>query len=138
MTDKEKTSKEKFMDKMQHTPAGQTHGRIYPTKPTEVDGVEPTELVVEDAVEISYDTIGEGETQPTTQPPTMIDMVLLEVRRLAAISNVCNDLISNSKTKPKRDLYTKKLKKNNKNLADMLIRLERLNRIEQESEETNE
>jgi len=100
------------------------------------DKEKTTELVVEDAVEISYDTIGEGEE--VQQPPTMIDMVLLEVRRLAAISNVCNDLISNSKTKPKRDLYTKKLKKNNKNLADMLIRLERLNRIEQESEETNE
>jgi len=98
-----------------------------------------TEIVVSPAVEISYDDIATGEEkQSIPRTPDMVDMLLHEVKRLATISNVYNQCIDDSKTKPKRDLYAKKLKKNNKKLADMLIRLEQLTQIKKNKEATDE
>ena len=64
----------------------------------------------------------------STPAPTMKDLVTHEVKRLVTISRHYQSKIEEAKTKPKKEYFLKKLRKNNKNLADMIIRLEQLNK----------
>lgn len=91
-------------------------------------------IIINDPVEFSYDQ----KQQVPTIEPSLKDLVLVEVRRLVVISKAYKEKIDTAKTKPKKDLYAKKIRKNNDKLADMIIRLEQLNRIESNDEPTNE
>jgi len=108
-------------------------GRVYKTP-------EP-ELVINDPVEITYDEVvnvgtpGHIDHKAPPTEPTIKDLVLLEVQRLVTISKMYKEKIDTAKTKPKKDLYLKKIRKNNEKLADMIMRLERLNRIESSNDE---
>jgi len=61
---------------------------------------------------------------------TMSDRVLIEAKRLAAVSKEIKQTIDSAKTSAKKDFYRKKLKKNNDLLGDMLIRLNQLHQSE--------
>lgn len=54
------------------------------------------------------------------------DIVHGEVQRLMATSKEYRNKIDNAKTKTKKDLYLKKLKKNNTKLMNILVALEKV------------
>jgi hypothetical protein len=97
---------------------------------------EEKEIIINDPVVMNYDKVvnvgtpGHPDHNAPQTEPTIKDLVLVEVQRLVTISKMYKEKIDTAKTKPKKDLYLKKLRKNNKTLADMIIRLERLNQIE--------
>jgi hypothetical protein len=104
--------------------------------PGRVYKMEEPEIVINDPVAINYDeavnvgTPGHIDHNAPQTEPTMKDLVLIEVQRLITISKSYDEQIKTAKTKTKKDFYSKKLHKNNKILADMIMRLERLNQIE--------
>ena len=57
---------------------------------------------------------------------TLSDRILIEAKRLAAISKEIKLTIDSAKTDAKKRFYTKKLKKNNDILGDILIRLNQI------------
>lgn len=70
--------------------------------------------------------VAEADTAP--QQVTMKDLVTQEVQRLVTISRHYQSKIEESKTKPKKEYFLKKLRKNNVKLADMIIRFEQMNK----------
>jgi len=72
---------------------------------------------------------GNEEVVDTSTPaPTLKDMVNWEVKRLATISRGIQENIKGAKTSTKKEYFLKKIRKNNKKLADMIMRLEQLNK----------
>ena len=61
---------------------------------------------------------------------TLGDHLLVEAKRLAGISQKFKLKINSAKTKPKKDYYSKKLKKNNDVLGDIIIRLDEYHNIQ--------
>lgn len=57
---------------------------------------------------------------------TLSDRMLIEAKRLAAVSTELKQTINSAKTNAKKKFYTKKLKKNNDILGDILIRLNQI------------
>jgi hypothetical protein len=70
-------------------------------------------------VEVDYTEVKDNKL-------TMSDLILIESKRLAAISKELKQTIDAAKTPTKKKFYTKKLIKNNDLLGDMLIRLNQL------------
>lgn len=54
------------------------------------------------------------------------DSIKIELQNAVNISKEYADKVKTAKTKPKAELYTKKLKKNNKIVADLIIGLDKL------------
>lgn len=72
-----------------------------------------------------------------TQQPAIDDLIKSELKRLMLISTELRDKIKSAKTKPKKDIYTKKLKKNNLKLMNIMIALEKLKKgVEEPQSET--
>ena len=63
-----------------------------------------------------------------------VDLLQEEVKRLSSISTYFQNLIKEAKTSYKKKYYTKKLKKNNKILMDMLIRLNQITPTEKNND----
>ncbi len=58
--------------------------------------------------------------------PKVDDLIKQELQRLMALSKKYRDMIDGAKTEPKRNLYSKKLKKNNLKLMNIMVALEKL------------
>jgi hypothetical protein len=83
---------------------------------------DPTKtMTINDPVELDYTEI--DAPTPTAEEKICI-LLLAEAKRRAGISKQFQEKITTAKTKPKKDYYKKKLKKNNDILGDVLIRLE--------------
>ena len=87
------------------------------------------DMTINEPVELTYDDVSEYK------PPTLADRVLIECKRLATASKELQEKIQAAKTKPKKDYFGKKLKKNNNILGDMLVRLEQLHQIDNNKKE---
>lgn len=61
---------------------------------------------------------------------TMRDVVVAELQRRIKISKDLQQIINTAKTKPKKDLYLKKIRKNNEAVADLLVALQRIDNQE--------
>ena len=94
-------------------------------------GPEPeVTLKVDTSEDITPGSVEEAlEDNTSTSAPTMKDMVMYEVKRLAMVSKHFQTNIKDAKTQPKKNYFLKKLRKNNKLLANMIIRLEQLNKM---------
>ena len=57
---------------------------------------------------------------------TLIDVLTFEIQGMAKRSKELRDTITSAKTTPKKTLYTKKLKKHNRKLGEMLVALDKL------------
>ena len=66
-----------------------------------------------------------SDTSSDSQP-RMIDIVAAELQALQADSLKFRDNIANAKTSAKRNYFTKKLKKNNKLMMNMLVAFDKL------------
>jgi len=86
------------------------------------------DITINDPVHLTYDKL-------ETNDLSLSDRVLIEAKRLATVSKELNQKIQLAKTKPKKDYFTKKLKKNNDILGDMLIKLNKLHHIEDNKKE---
>ena len=82
---------------------------------------ENTETVVE--VSSSTDITGEPHV---TRKPSLADILRLEINDTISISQDLSNKVKTAKTKPKRDLYIKKLQKNNQIVFELLVSLQRL------------
>ena len=108
---------------------------------TQTNDTEEYSTMIINSPEINYDTVtidesdGEYQTVPNSKP-SLKDLIMIETKRLVALSKSYKEKIDTAKTKPKKDLYLKKLRKNNKKLADMIMRIERLNQIESSNDES--
>jgi hypothetical protein len=85
------------------------------------------DITVTNPVEVTYDNLDSTKLSKS-------DLVLIEAKRLASVSKELHQKIRLSKTKPKKDYFKKKLKKNNDILGDMLIRLNKLHQIQNKKE----
>ena len=68
----------------------------------------------------------EGSSNDEQPKITLRDLLVHEIQEHVKISKELQEIIKNSKTKPKRDLYTKKIRKNNEQVAELLLALQRL------------
>lgn len=62
------------------------------------------------------------------QSVDMIQMMKIEILQLMETAKSYKEKIETSKTKPKLDLYSKKLEKNNKKLMTLLLSLDKLSK----------
>ena len=66
------------------------------------------------------------ETKNDAKPLTVLDVLQHELRQHMTIALEYKKKIDEAKTKPKKDYYTKKLKKNNVQATKVLTAIERL------------
>ncbi len=62
--------------------------------------------------------------------------IIAELQELMPKSTHYSEQYENAKTKPKRDLMMKRLKKNNEKIADLIVALEKINEKEKQEDET--
>ena len=66
------------------------------------------------------------------QKPSIDEMIRGELQRLMLYSKELRDKIESAKTKTKKDLYSKKLKKNNLKLMNIMVALEKIQKSSEE------
>ncbi len=94
-------------------------------------------------------TIDSNESTPPTLPgqpingtlevktkPSLRDYIVTQLQEKVNRSKELQQKIANSKTKPKRDLYTKKIGKNNEDVANLILALQKIDHNEKIKNET--
>ena len=66
------------------------------------------------------------------QNPNIDSLIREELQRLMLYSKELRDKIESAKTKTKKDLYQKKLKKNNLKLMNIIVALDRMKKTSEE------
>lgn len=66
------------------------------------------------------------------------DVIVAELQERIKISKELQQKINDSKTKPKRELYTKKIRRNNEQVADLLLALQKIDNNKKIQNETKQ
>jgi len=98
------------------------------------------EMVVDNSENTPTDATHMPEPPATsTTKISLRDVILAEIQEKIKVSKELQQKINDSKTKPKRELYIKKIRKNNEQVAELLLALKKIDnnkKIQNETKQT--